>query len=103
LTYRRPQAGLLVIKNTVNRNNKESLTSVQKNKRIHNYTQTDIVVSLLQLPSGEMVRTLDWRLKRVAVRLPAVPLSGKNFRQVVHTHTRASVTKQYKLVVVKGR
>ena len=47
--------------------------------------------------------TLDSRLKRVAVRLPAVPLSGNDLRQVVHTHTRASVTKQYKLVPVKGR
>jgi len=34
--------------------------------------------------------------QRVAVRLPAVPLSGNNLRQVVHTCV--SVTKQYKLL-----
>jgi len=37
--------------------------------------------------------------KRVAVRLLAVLLSDNNLRQVVHT--RACVTKQYKLVLVK--
>jgi len=37
-----------------------------------------------------MVRTLDSRLKRVAVRLPAVPLLGNNLRQVVHTHVPLS-------------
>ena len=40
-------------------------------------------------------------IQRVAVRLPAVPLSGNNLRQVVHTC--ASVAKQYKLVPVKQR
>ena len=34
-----------------------------------------------------MVRALDLRLKRSRVRLPAVPLSGNNLGQVVHTHT----------------
>ena len=47
-----------------------------------------------------MSRALDLRLRRSWVRLPAVPLSGNNLGQVVHT--RASVTKQYNLVMVKG-
>ena len=38
---------------------------------------------------------------RLQVRLPAVPLSGNNLGQVVHTC--ASVAKQYNLVPVKGR
>jgi len=40
--------------------------------------------------------------QRVAVRLPAVPLSGYNLRQVVHTHVPL-VTYQYKLVLIKRR
>ena len=43
---------------------------------------------------------LDLRLRRSRVRLPAVPFSGSNLGQVVHT--RASVTKQYNLVSVKA-
>ena len=35
---------------------------------------------------GVVVRVLDLRLKRSLVRLPAVPLSGNNLGQVVHTH-----------------
>jgi len=56
-------------------------------------------------PGGAMVRTFDLRVatKRLRswVRLSVVLLSGNNLRQVVCT--RASVTKQYKLVPVKGR
>ena len=80
-----------------------------------------------------MVRALDLRLRRSRVRLPAsrfqlttlgklftliclchatpevagstpgLALSATNPGQVGHTHTRASVTKQYNLVPVKGR
>lgn len=46
--------------------------------------------------SGVMVRT-SW------VQLPAIPLSGNNFWQVIHTHTRASVTKQCNLIPVTGQ
>ena len=46
-----------------------------------------------------MVRALDLRLKRSRVRISAVPLSGNNLGQVVHTHV--PVTKQYSLVPVK--
>ena len=48
-----------------------------------------------------MVKEVGLATQRVVVQLPASPLSGNNLRQVVHT--RASVTKQYKLVPVKGR
>jgi len=41
---------------------------------------------MLVCPGGVMVATLDSRLKGSRVRLPAVPLSGNNPRQVVHTH-----------------
>ena len=51
-------------------------------------------------PSGVMVRVLNLRLGRSCVRSLAVPLSGNNPGQVVHTC--ASVTKQYNLVLVKG-
>jgi len=37
------------------------------------------------------------------LRLPAGALLGSNSGQVVHTHVRASVTKQYNLVPAKGR
>ena len=53
-----------------------------------------------------MVRSLDLRLKRSRFRISAVPLSGNNLGQVVHTHThtRASVvTKQYDLVPIQGQ
>jgi len=50
-----------------------------------------------------MVRALDSRLKNVASSIPGLVLSGNNLGQVVHTHTRASVTKQYNLAPVKGR
>jgi len=46
-----------------------------------------------------MVRALYLRLKRSRVRISAVPLSGNNLGQVVHTHVPA--TKQYSLVLVK--
>jgi len=48
-----------------------------------------------------MVRALDLRLKRLRVRILTVPRFDNNLGQVVHT--RASVTKQYNLVPVKGR
>ena len=51
---------------------------------------------------GVMVRALDVRLERSRVRMPAVPLSGNNLGQVVHTSC-ASLTKQSNLVPVKGR
>ena len=54
-------------------------------------------------PGGIMVRALDSRLKNVASSIPGLVLSGNNLGQVVHTHTRASVTKQYNLAPVKGR
>ena len=41
-------------------------------------------------PGGVMVRTLDSRLKGSRVQLSAVPLSGSNLRQVVHTHVPLS-------------
>jgi len=51
-------------------------------------------------PGGVMVRVLARDNKRSPVRLLAISLSGNNLRQVVHT--RASVTKNYHLVAVKG-
>ena len=47
-----------------------------------------------------MVSTLDLRLQ-VAGSTLSLALSDNNLGQVVHT--RASVTKQYNLVLVKGR
>jgi len=47
------------------------------------------------------VMDLDLRLQKSRVRTSAVPLSGNNLGQVVHT--RVSVAKQYNLVPVKGR
>ena len=41
-------------------------------------------------PGGVVVRALDSRLKRSQVRLPAVPFSGNNLGQVVHTHVHLS-------------
>jgi len=46
---------------------------------------------------GLVVSWLDMRLKRLRVRISAVPLWASC------SHTRASVIKQYKLVPVKGR
>ena len=37
-----------------------------------------------------MVRALDLRLRRSRVRISAVPLSGNNLEQVVHTHVPLS-------------
>ena len=48
-----------------------------------------------------VVTALDLRHERSRVGVSAVPLSGDNLGQVVHT--LASVTKQYNLVPVKGR
>jgi len=48
--------------------------------------------------SGQGVRLAT---PKVAGSTPGLALSGNNLGQVVHT--RASVTKQYKLVPVKGR
>ena len=42
-------------------------------------------------------------VKRSRVRVSDVTLSGINLGQVVHTHTRASVTKQHNLAPAKGR
>jgi len=39
--------------------------------------------------------------RRVTIRLPAIPLSANDLKEVVHTH--ATVTKPYKLVPVKGQ
>jgi len=47
------------------------------------------------------VLVLDLWLIRSWVWISAVPLSGNNLGQVVHTHTRDSVTKQNNLVPVK--
>jgi len=44
-----------------------------------------------------MVRAMDLRLNRSRIRLPAVPLSGNNLGQVVHTYM-CLVTKQYNSV-----
>ena len=41
-------------------------------------------------PGGVVVRALDLRLKRSPVRISAVPLSGNNRWQVVHTHVPLS-------------
>ena len=41
-------------------------------------------------PGGVVVRALDLRLKRSRVRISAVPLSGNNLGQVVHTHVPPS-------------
>ena len=48
-------------------------------------------------PDGAVVRA--WTCHILYVRISAVPLSGNNLGQVVHT--RASVIKQYNLVPVK--
>ena len=48
-------------------------------------------------PGGVVVRALDLRPKRSRVRISAVPLSGNNFGQVVHTHVPLSSI-QYRLV-----
>jgi len=37
-------------------------------------------------PADVMVRALDLRLKRLRVQFPAIPYSGNNFGQVIHTH-----------------
>jgi len=50
-----------------------------------------------------MVRVLYMRLKGSQVRSPGIVLLDNNLGQVVHTHTRASVTEQYNLVPVKRR
>jgi len=47
-----------------------------------------------------MIRALDLRPFRV--RSPAVPLAGNNRRQVVHTHTCASVYQRVKPVPAKS-
>ena len=52
-------------------------------------------------PGGVVVTALDLRLKRSRVQILAVPLSGNNLEQVVHT--RVPVIKQYNLVPVNGR
>ena len=41
-------------------------------------------------PGGVVVRASDMRLRRLWVPLPAVPLSGNNLRQVVHTNESLS-------------
>ena len=41
-------------------------------------------------PDSVVARASDSRLERSLVRLPAVPLSGNNLRQVVHTHVSLS-------------
>jgi len=65
-------------------------------KKILKFFPTKVV---LMWPGAVMVRVLAL-YTRLWLRLPAVPLLGNNLRQVVHT--RASVTKQYNLVAVKG-
>jgi len=51
---------------------------------------------------GVIVRALNSRLKGREFRVPTVPLSGDKHGQVVRI-TRASVTKQYISLPVKGR
>ena len=57
-------------------------------------------------PGRVVAGALDLRLKRSRVRISAVPLSGNNLGQVIHTHThthtRASVAKQYNLIPVRA-
>ena len=58
---------------------------------------------LFNLQCGVVVQRLGHLLatREVAIQLQAVPQSGNDHRQVVHT--RASVTKQYNLVPVAGK
>jgi len=60
---------------------------------------------LLVWPDGVMVTAWDLRLKRSRVQSPAVLLSGNNHGQVVDVVycIYASVTKQYKVTLVKKR
>jgi len=45
----------------------------------------------LMWPGGVMIRaSIGLRLERLQVRLPAVPLSGYDLEQVVHTHVSLS-------------
>ena len=60
--------------------------------------ESTVMSLLLVLPSVIVDRAMD----KLHVWLPAIPLSGNNRRQVVHVHC-ASVTKQYKLIPVKGQ
>jgi len=57
---------------------------------------------IFEWPGGVIVRTLDLRFKRSRVRISAVPLSGNNPGQVVHTRVPLSSSADY-LVPVKGR
>jgi len=57
---------------------------------------------IFEWSGGVIVRTLDLRFKRSRVRISAVPLSGNNPGQVVHTRVPLSSSADY-LVPVKGR
>jgi len=71
------------------------------------YTAVNFIVCYIEhvWPGGIVVRAVQGRsgfaTLKVAGSTPGLALSGNNHGQVVHT--RASVTKQYNLVPIKGR